>query len=80
LIFIRAFLLIDLSTSIALGLSVHSRSWRSAAAAVASARSRLSPEIVADQPFEITREHEDGSPAGHPTGPVSFKGNAARAL
>lgn len=38
------------------------------------------PETVADQLFEITLEPEGGSPIGRPTGPILFKGNAARAL
>ncbi|KZD24150.1 anti-sigma factor [Tardiphaga robiniae] len=38
------------------------------------------PDTVADQLFEITLEPEGGSPIGRPTGPILFKGNAARAL
>ena len=38
------------------------------------------PETVPDQLFEITLEPEGGSPIGRPTGPILFKGNAARAL
>jgi anti-sigma-K factor RskA len=38
------------------------------------------PETVANQLFEITLEPEGGSPIGRPTGPILFKGNAARAL
>ena len=38
------------------------------------------PETVQDQLFEITLEPEGGSPIGRPTGPILFKGNAARAL
>ncbi|MBB5050863.1 anti-sigma-K factor RskA [Afipia massiliensis] len=38
------------------------------------------PETVADQLFEITLEPEGGSPNGRPTGPILFKGNAARTL
>ncbi len=38
------------------------------------------PETVADQLFEITLEPEGGSPIGRPTGPILFKGNAARTL
>jgi len=38
------------------------------------------PETIANQLFEITLEPEGGSPIGRPTGPVLFKGNAARAL
>lgn len=38
------------------------------------------PETVDDQLFEITLEPEGGSPIGRPTGPILFKGNAARAL
>ena len=38
------------------------------------------PDTVADQLFEITLEPEGGSPVDRPTGPVLFKGNAARAL
>ena len=38
------------------------------------------PETVVDQLFEITLEPEGGSPIGRPTGPILFKGNAARAL
>jgi anti-sigma-K factor RskA len=35
---------------------------------------------VQNQLFEITLEPEGGSPNGRPTGPILFKGNAARAL
>ncbi len=38
------------------------------------------PETIPDQLFEITLEPEGGSPIGRPTGPILFKGNAARAL
>jgi anti-sigma-K factor RskA len=38
------------------------------------------PETVQNQLFEITLEPEGGSPIGRPTGPILFKGNAARAL
>jgi anti-sigma-K factor RskA len=38
------------------------------------------PETVQDQLFEITLEPQGGSPIGRPTGPILFKGNAARAL
>jgi len=38
------------------------------------------PETIANQLFEITLEPEGGSPIGRPTGPVLFKGNAARTL
>ncbi len=38
------------------------------------------PETVANQLFEITLEPEGGSPIGRPTGPILFKGNAARTL
>jgi anti-sigma-K factor RskA len=38
------------------------------------------PPTVPDQLFEITLEPEGGSPLGRPTGPILFKGNAARAL
>ncbi|WP_420133283.1 anti-sigma factor [Rhodopseudomonas sp.] len=38
------------------------------------------PETVPDQLFEITLEPAGGSPIGRPTGPILFKGNAARAL
>jgi anti-sigma-K factor RskA len=38
------------------------------------------PDTVPDQLFEITLEPEGGSPIGRPTGPILFKGNAARAL
>lgn len=38
------------------------------------------PETAADQLFEITLEPEGGSPIGRPTGPILFKGNAARTL
>jgi anti-sigma-K factor RskA len=38
------------------------------------------PETVQNQLFEITLEPEGGSPVGRPTGPILFKGNAARAL
>ncbi len=38
------------------------------------------PDTVADQVFEITLEPEGGSPIDRPTGPILFKGNAARAL
>lgn len=38
------------------------------------------PETGQDQLFEITLEPEGGSPIGRPTGPILFKGNAARAL
>ena len=38
------------------------------------------PDTVSDQLFEITLEPEGGSPIGRPTGPILFKGNAARAL
>jgi len=38
------------------------------------------PETVQNQLFEITLEPEGGSPLGRPTGPILFKGNAARAL
>jgi anti-sigma-K factor RskA len=38
------------------------------------------PDTVVDQLFEITLEPEGGSPIGRPTGPILFKGNAARAL
>ena len=40
----------------------------------------LLPETVQNQLFEITLEPEGGSPIGRPTGPILFKGNAARAL
>lgn len=38
------------------------------------------PATVQDQLFEITLEPEGGSPIGRPTGPILFKGNAARTL
>ena len=38
------------------------------------------PATAPDQLFEITLEPEGGSPIGRPTGPILFKGNAARAL
>jgi anti-sigma-K factor RskA len=38
------------------------------------------PETRQDQLFEITLEPEGGSPIGRPTGPILFKGNAARTL
>jgi anti-sigma-K factor RskA len=38
------------------------------------------PDTIANQLFEITLEPEGGSPIGKPTGPVLFKGNAARTL
>ena len=38
------------------------------------------PETVSNQLFEITLEPEGGSPIGKPTGPILFKGNAARTL
>ena len=38
------------------------------------------PETVQNQLFEITLEPEGGSPIGRPTGPILFKGNAARTL
>lgn len=38
------------------------------------------PNTIADQLFEITLEPEGGSPIDRPTGPILFKGNAARAL
>jgi anti-sigma-K factor RskA len=38
------------------------------------------PAPAANQLFEITLEPEGGSPIGRPTGPILFKGNAARAL
>ncbi len=38
------------------------------------------PETVSNQLFEITLEPEGGSPIGRPTGPILFKGNAARTL
>ena len=38
------------------------------------------PATVQDQLFEITHEPEGGSPIGRPTGPILFKGNAARTL
>ena len=38
------------------------------------------PETVPDQLFEITLEPDGGSPIGRPTGPILFKGNAARTL
>lgn len=38
------------------------------------------PTTVQDQLFEITLEPEGGSPTGKPTGPILFKGNAARTL
>ena len=38
------------------------------------------PDTVANQLFEITLEPEGGSPIGRPTGPILYKGNAARAL
>ena len=38
------------------------------------------PDTIADQLFEITLEPEGGSPIGRPTGPILYKGNAARAL
>ncbi len=38
------------------------------------------PDTIADQVFEITLEPEGGSPIDRPTGPILFKGNAARAL
>lgn len=37
-------------------------------------------DTVSDQLFEITLEPEGGSPIDRPTGPILFKGNAARAL
>jgi len=38
------------------------------------------PQTIQDQLFEITLEPEGGSPIGRPTGPILFKGNAARAM
>lgn len=38
------------------------------------------PAPAPNQLFEITLEPEGGSPIGRPTGPILFKGNAARAL
>ncbi|MDO9560797.1 MAG: anti-sigma factor [Bradyrhizobium sp.] len=38
------------------------------------------PRTIQDQLFEITLEPEGGSPIGRPTGPILFKGNAARAM
>lgn len=38
------------------------------------------PKTIQDQLFEITLEPEGGSPIGRPTGPILFKGNAARAM
>lgn len=38
------------------------------------------PHTVSDQLFEITLEPEGGSTIGRPTGPILFKGNAARTL
>lgn len=38
------------------------------------------PDTVPDQLFEITLEPEGGSPIDRPTGPILYKGNAARAL
>jgi anti-sigma-K factor RskA len=38
------------------------------------------PETIQDQLFEITLEPEGGSPIGRPTGPILFKGNAARTM
>ncbi|MES2194178.1 MAG: anti-sigma factor [Pseudomonadota bacterium] len=38
------------------------------------------PKTTPDQLFEITLEPEGGSPIGRPTGPILFKGNAARAM
>lgn len=38
------------------------------------------PKTIQDQLFEITLEPEGGSPTGRPTGPILFKGNAARAM
>ncbi len=38
------------------------------------------PETISNQLFEITLEPEGGSPIGRPTGPILFKGNAARTL
>jgi RNA polymerase sigma factor (sigma-70 family) len=38
------------------------------------------PAALPDQLFEITLEPATGSPTGRPTGPVLFKGTAARAL
>lgn len=38
------------------------------------------PKTIPDQLFEITLEPEGGSPIGRPTGPILFKGNAARAM
>lgn len=38
------------------------------------------PDTVPDQLFEITLEPETGSPTDRPTGPVLFRGKAARAL